>query len=251
VPSELYESEFFGHVRGSFTGAVKDRAGRFELADGGTLVLDEVGEIPLELQSKLLRVLQEGTYERVGDERTRKTDVRIVAATNRNLKSDVESGRFRHDLYYRLNVFPIEVAPLRERKEDIPLLAAGFAEQAARQLNSKVPKLTQAAVLELQRYDWPGNARELQNIIERAVITARSGTLQFDLPRAAVAAPAEQNRLLPSLRRLTRRSLLKPRCAAAREPTFSPRSSEPDGGSTDQAGQRSSSASDQPLSSPA
>jgi transcriptional regulator with GAF, ATPase, and Fis domain len=195
VPRDLYESEFFGHVRGSFTGAVKDRAGRFELANRGTLFLDEVGEIPLELQSKLLRVLQEGTYERVGDERTRETDVRIVAATNRNLKADVESGRFRQDLYYRLNVFPIEVAPLRERKEDIPLLAAGFVEQVARKLNYDVPKLTQAAVLELQRYDWPGNVRELQNVIERAVITARRGTLQFDLPRAAVAAPVEPNRL--------------------------------------------------------
>jgi transcriptional regulator with GAF, ATPase, and Fis domain len=191
VPKELYESEFFGHVKGAFTGAVRDRAGRFELADGGTLFLDEVGEIPVGLQSKLLRVLQEGTYERVGDERTRKTDVRLIAATNRDLKGEVDSGRFRQDLYYRINVFPIEVAPLRERREDIPALATCFAEQAARKLGCETPRLTQAAVLELQQYDWPGNVRELQNILERAVITARCGTLRFDLPRPAPLAPVE------------------------------------------------------------
>jgi transcriptional regulator with GAF, ATPase, and Fis domain len=190
VPRELYESEFFGHVKGSFTGAVKDRAGRFELADGGTLFLDEIGEIPLDLQSKLLRVLQEGTYERIGDERTRKVDVRIVAATNRDLKAEVDAGRFRQDLFYRLNVFPIEVAPLRERVEDIPPLAAWFAEQAARRLGCNQPRLTQAAVLDLQRHDWPGNVRELQNIIERAVITSRCGTLRFELPGGDGPAPS-------------------------------------------------------------
>ena len=191
VPKELYESEFFGHVKGAFTGAIKDRSGRFELADGGTLFLDEVGEIPLELQSKLLRVLQEGTYERVGDERTRTVDVRIIAATNRDLKEEVEERRFRQDLYYRLNVFPIDVAPLRERKEDIAQLASEFSEQAARKLNCDRLKLTQAAVLALQAYDWPGNVRELQNVIERAAITARCGTLRFDLPGADLAAAAE------------------------------------------------------------
>ncbi len=191
VPKDLYESEFFGHVRGAFTGAVKDRSGRFALADGGTLFLDEVGEIPLELQSKLLRVLQEGTYERVGDERTRETDVRIIAATNRDLKEEVEQRRFRQDLYYRLNVFPIEVAPLREHKEDIPQLAAEFLEQAARKLNCTRARLTQAAVLTLQRYDWPGNVRELQNMIERAAITARCGTLRFDLPGDVIAPLAD------------------------------------------------------------
>jgi transcriptional regulator with GAF, ATPase, and Fis domain len=190
VPRELYESEFFGHIKGSFTGAVKDRAGRFELADGGTLFLDEVGEIPLELQSKLLSVLQEGTYERVGDERTRRADVRILAATNRDLWAEVEAGRFRRDLYYRLNVFPIRVASLRERKKDIPLLAAQFAEQAARKLNCENPRLTHASLLELQQYNWPGNVRELQNVIERAVITARCGTLRFDLPRSEGVGPA-------------------------------------------------------------
>ncbi len=182
IPRELYESEFFGHEKGSFTGAMKDRSGRFEVADGGTLFLDEVGEIPLELQSKLLRVLQEQQYERVGDDRTRQVDVRIIAATNRDLKKEVEAGRFRQDLYYRLNVFPIEVVPLRRRTEDIPLLAAHLMEIAAKRLKSVEPRLTQGHVLELQRYDWPGNVRELQNVIERAVITARGGVLRFDLP---------------------------------------------------------------------
>ena len=189
IPRELYESEFFGHVKGAFTGAVKDRAGRFELAHEGTLFLDEVGEIPLGLQSKLLRVLQEGTFERVGDERTRNTDVRIIAATNRDLKREVDEGRFREDLYYRLNVFPIEVPPLRKRKEDIPLLAVHFLELTARKLNHPKPKLSQANMNQLQTYDWPGNVRELQNLIERAVITSQSNKLHFDLP--AVKTPQE------------------------------------------------------------
>ncbi len=191
IPRELYESEFFGHVKGAFTGAVKDRAGRFELAHEGTLFLDEVGEIPLELQSKLLRVLQEGTFERVGDEKTRNTDVRIIAATNRDLKREVEEGRFREDLYYRLNVFPIEVPPLRKRKEDIPLLAAHFMELTAKKLNRPQPKLSQANMNQLQAYDWPGNVRELQNVIERAIITSQSGRLHFDLPagQSAQGAP--------------------------------------------------------------
>ena len=190
IPRELYESEFFGHVKGAFTGAVKDRAGRFELAHEGTLFLDEVGEIPLELQSKLLRVLQEGTFERVGDERTRNTDVRIIAATNRDLKREVEEGRFREDLYYRLNVFPIEVPPLRKRKEDIPLLAAHFLELNARKLNFPKPKLSHANMNQLQTYDWPGNVRELQNVIERAVITSQSGKLRFDLPTGKASREA-------------------------------------------------------------
>jgi len=184
IPRELYESEFFGHVKGAFTGAVRDRAGRFELAHGGTLFLDEVGEIPLDLQSKLLRVLQEGAYERVGDDRTRQTDVRIIAATNRDLKADVEAGRFRQDLFFRLNVFPIEVPPLRKRKEDIPLLAEELLRRAARRFNRPEPALTQGAVLALQNYDWPGNVRELINVIERALITSRGARLRFDLPDA-------------------------------------------------------------------
>ena len=181
IPKELYESEFFGHVKGAFTGALKDRAGRFQAADGGTLFLDEVGEIPLELQSKLLRVLQEGQYERVGEERTRKVDVRIIAATNQDLKEGTKAGRFRQDLYFRLNVFPIEVVSLRFRKEDIPVLATHFVGEFAKKMGCNNVKLTQANILELQRYDWPGNIRELQNVIERAIITAQCGKLYFNL----------------------------------------------------------------------
>ena len=185
IPRELYESEFFGHVKGAFTGAVKDRIGRFEAADGGTLFLDEVGEIPLDLQSKFLRVLQEQQYERVGEERTRHVDVRIIAATNRDLKRDVEEGRFRQDLFYRLNVFPIEIVPLRDRKEDIPLLADHFLSVEAKKIHRPRPRLTERHVSILQGYAWPGNVRELQNIIERALITAKSGELYFDLPGTA------------------------------------------------------------------
>lgn len=182
IPRELYESEFFGHVKGAFTGALKDRAGRFESANGGTLFLDEVGEIPVELQSKLLRVLQEGEYERVGEETTRTVNVRIVAATNRDLTRDVQAGRFRQDLYYRLNVYPIPVVPLRHRKEDIPLLAAHFVEQAAGRLHCSRPPMPEAQVRQLQLYDWPGNVRELQNVIERAVIASQGCSLEFELP---------------------------------------------------------------------
>jgi transcriptional regulator with GAF, ATPase, and Fis domain len=189
VPRELYESEFFGHVRGAFTGAIKDRAGRFEAADGGTLLLDEVGEIPLALQSKLLRVLQEKQYERVGEEKTRTVDVRIIAATNCDLKKEVEAGRFRQDLFYRLNVFPIEVPPLRERKDDIPLLAAHFLELAVRRLRLPKPRFGETQARLLQRYDWPGNVRELQNATERALILAQNGVVQFDLPGVDFASP--------------------------------------------------------------
>ncbi len=181
IPKELFESEFFGHARGAFTGAIKDRAGRFEVAAGGTLFLDEVGEIPLELQSKLLRVLQEKSYERVGEDKTRHVDVRIVAATNRDIKKEVAAGRFREDLYYRLNVFPLRVAPLRERKEDIPLLAAHFVELLVKELGCPKPRLTRAGIETLQNYDWPGNIRELRNVVERAVIFARGGALDFDV----------------------------------------------------------------------
>jgi DNA-binding NtrC family response regulator len=189
IPRELFESEFFGHVKGSFTGAVKDRAGRFETAEGGTIFLDEVGEIPLDIQNKLLRVLQERRYERVGDDRTRQADLRIIAATNRDLKQAVAEGRFREDLYYRLNVFPIQVPPLRERLDDIPLLAKYFVELSTRDLKCPEPRLTRAAVARLQNYDWPGNIRELRNVIERAVILARGGALDFDLPAGSQLAP--------------------------------------------------------------
>jgi transcriptional regulator with GAF, ATPase, and Fis domain len=185
VPRELYESEFFGHAKGAFTGALRDRVGRFELAEGGTLFLDEIGEIPLELQAKLLRVLQEGELERVGEERTRKVNVRLVAATNRDLRAEAEAGRFRQDLYYRLSVFPIEVPPLRKRKEDIPLLADHFLQIAARKVGRPKPPLTLASVQRLQQYDWPGNVRELQHVLERAVITATGGKLNIELPAPA------------------------------------------------------------------
>jgi transcriptional regulator with GAF, ATPase, and Fis domain len=189
IPRELFESEFFGHVRGSFTGAVKDRVGRFETAAGGTIFLDEVGEIPLDIQNKLLRVLQEKRYERVGDDRTRRANVRIVAATNRDLKEAAADGRFREDLFYRLNVFPIQVPPLRQRVDDIPLLARHFVELSTRELKCVKPRLTRAAVTQLQSYDWPGNVRELRNVVERAVILARGGALEFDLPVSNQALP--------------------------------------------------------------
>jgi transcriptional regulator with GAF, ATPase, and Fis domain len=182
IPKELYESEFFGHARGAFTSAVRDRVGRFEAAAGGTLFLDEIGEIPLELQSKLLGVLQEKCYERIGEEKSRHADVRIIAATNRDLKKEITAGRFREDLYYRLNVFPIKVAPLRDRKEDIPLLTSHFIETSIKELRCPRPRLTLAGLETLQTYDWPGNIRELRNVIERATIFARGGTLTFDLP---------------------------------------------------------------------
>jgi transcriptional regulator with GAF, ATPase, and Fis domain len=189
IPAELYESEFFGHARGSFTGAIRDRTGRFETAEGGTLFLDEIGEIPPALQGKLLRVLQEKLYERVGEDRTRRANVRIIGATNRDLKKEVSAGRFREDLYYRLNVFPIHVAPLRERREDVPLLAQHFIQLTARDLATAKPRLTKAGSIQLQAYDWPGNIRELRNVIERAVILSRGGPLHFDLPSADSKLP--------------------------------------------------------------
>jgi transcriptional regulator with GAF, ATPase, and Fis domain len=194
IPKDLFESEFFGHVKGAFTGAIKDRSGRFETAEGGTLFLDEIGEVPLEIQSKLLRVLQEKRYERVGDDRTRHANVRIIGATNRDLKQAVAAGRFREDLYYRLHVFPIQVAPLRERKDDIPLLAKHFVELSVKELRCPPPRLTRAAVARLQYYNWPGNIRELRNVIERAVILARGGPLNFDLPVIDSAPPPSASR---------------------------------------------------------
>ncbi|CDM40221.1 sigma 54-interacting transcriptional regulator [Ectopseudomonas oleovorans] len=182
IPADLFESEFFGHVRGAFTGALRDRIGRFELADGGTLFLDEVGEIPLELQSKLLRVLQEGQFERVGEERTRRVDVRIIAATNRDLRSEVESKRFREDLYFRLNVFPLQSPALRARREDIPMLASHFIKQIGKRLNLPDRRLSNGDIARLQSYNWPGNIRELQNVIERALITSNGPLLRIDLP---------------------------------------------------------------------
>ncbi|MGH8047805.1 MAG: sigma 54-interacting transcriptional regulator [Chthoniobacterales bacterium] len=185
VPEPLFESEFFGHVKGAFTGALRDKVGRFELADRGTLFLDEIGEIPLPMQAKLLRVLQEQEVERVGDPRPRKVNVRIIAATNRDLRAEVAARRFRQDLFYRLSVFPIENPPLRERREDIPGLAEHFIRGAAKRLNRRPPKFTQGAARQLAAQDWPGNVRELQNAVERAVILSQGGPLQFDVPASA------------------------------------------------------------------
>jgi len=194
VPESLFESEFFGHVKGAFTGALRDKAGRFELANHGTLFLDEIGEMPMSMQAKLLRVLQEHEVERLGDTRTRKIDVRIIAASNRDLKAEVEAGKFRADLFYRLSVFPIENPALRERAEDIPYLAEHFIRIAAKRFNRKTPKLTAIASRQLIQYHWPGNVRELQNTVERAVILAQNGPLHFDgltPPKAQSASPTQ------------------------------------------------------------
>ena len=181
IPEDLFESEFFGHVKGAFTGAHRDRIGRFQLADGGTLFLDEVGEIPLDLQGKLLRVLQENEFERVGEDTTRKVDVRVIAATNRDLEEAVRQGEFREDLYYRLSVFPLQVPPLRERGDDVVLLAQHFLAQTAKDFGRQPLQLTQRQADALRHYPWPGNIRELKNVIERAVILSRDNHLRLDL----------------------------------------------------------------------
>ena len=192
IPATLIESEFFGHEQGAFTGATKKRDGRFALAHGGTIFLDEVGELPLDLQSKLLRVLQEGEFEPVGSSQTRKVDVRVITATNRDLEKSAREGQFREDLYYRLNVFPIQVPPLRERRADIGILATAFAQKFAQRMGRTLEPLSDDCLRRLQAYNWPGNVRELQNIIERAVITARDGRLNLDraLPESVNAMPA-------------------------------------------------------------
>lgn len=180
LPATLIESELFGHEKGAFTGATQRREGRFSLADGGTLFLDEISELPLDLQAKMLRVLQEGEFEPVGSSHTRKVDVRVLAATNVDLQQAVRDGRFREDLYYRLNVFPIHVPPLRQRGDDIVLLAATFAEKFAKRMGRSLEPLSPACIQRLKAYDWPGNVRELQNVIERAVITSRGSHINLD-----------------------------------------------------------------------
>jgi len=192
IATGLVESELFGHVRGAFTGATDRRTGRFELAHGGTLFLDEVGELGLDTQVKLLRVLQEGEFEPVGSSKTVRVDVRIIAATNRNLAAAVAGGRFRSDLYYRLHVLPIEVPALRERRSDIPQLAQFFLERFAKQLGKPTESLSARALAQLLSYDWPGNIRELQNVMERAVVLAAGKVLELDrdlLPSSA-SSPA-------------------------------------------------------------
>ena len=191
IPKELFESEFFGHVKGAFTGAHRDRVGRFQLADGGTIFLDEVGEIPLELQGKLLRVLQESEFERVGDDVTKSVDVRVIAATNRDLEKLVVAGKFREDLFYRLSVFPIEVPPLRQRRDDVVQLAQHFLDLTCKDFGRKSIKLTRSQVEAIREYDWPGNVRELKNVIERAVILSQGHVLRLDLSLPDKGAKAE------------------------------------------------------------
>jgi PAS domain S-box-containing protein len=200
IPKELFESEFFGHVKGAFTGAHRDRVGRFQLADGGSIFLDEIGEIPFELQGKLLRVLQESEFERVGDDITRTVDVRVIAATNRNLEQLVVDGQFREDLFYRLSVFPIDVPPLRKRPEDILQLAQHFLEQTCNEFGRKPLKLTQAQAQVVQAYEWPGNVRELKNVIERAVILSKGNNLRLELslPESAGSQAGIENRAVAS-----------------------------------------------------
>lgn len=203
LPAGLIESELFGHEKGAFTGALTRKIGRFELADRGTIFLDEIGDLPLELQAKLLRVLQEGEFERVGGTQTIRIDVRVIAATNRDLEKAVEEGRFREDLYYRLNVFPIRIPPLRERKEDIPLLVKYFAMNYSAKLGRKIETIPQKSMNALLAYSWPGNIRELQNVIERAVITSPGVELELGswLPKAASAPRQEQ---IPTLEEIER-----------------------------------------------
>lgn len=196
LPATLIESELFGHERGSFTGATAKRVGRFQLADGGTIFLDEVGELPLELQAKLLRVLQEGEFEPVGSSKTSRVDVRVIAATNRDLEKLVAAGQFREDLYYRLSVFPVTVPPLRERLEDIELLANAFLGRSLQKLGRAMEPLSKDAVARLNAYDWPGNVRELQNVIERAVIIAEDGRPNLERalpPLSGVVTVVETN----------------------------------------------------------
>ena len=180
LPASLIESELFGHEKGAFTGALQRQMGRFELANGGTLFLDEVGEIPIELQSKLLRVLQDGEFERIGNPRTMKVDVRVIAATNRDLEQDILEGRFRKDLFYRLNVYPITSAPLRERRSDIPILVEYFVQRFNEKMGRNITRIPKKVMEQLKAYDWPGNIRELENIIERAMILSESSTLMVE-----------------------------------------------------------------------
>jgi formate hydrogenlyase transcriptional activator len=224
IPSSLFESELFGHERGAFTGANIQRAGRLELADRGTLFLDEVGDMPLELQPKLLRTLQEHTYERLGSARTKNVDVRLVAATNCDLEQMVEEKQFRSDLYYRLNVFPIRVPPLRERREDIPLLVQHFTQEYARRMNKQIDTIPPSTIQKLQRWSWPGNVRELENLIQRSVILSSNSTLSVSPPEkmtsaidaAAVVGNLEEQKRIVEILQETKGRISGPNGAACR-----------------------------------
>jgi formate hydrogenlyase transcriptional activator len=194
LPAALIESELFGRERGAFTGALTREIGRFEMADRSTIFLDEIGELPLELQSKLLRVLQEGEFERLGSPKTIRADVRVIAATSRDLDTAVREGRFREDLYYRLNVFPIRIPPLRERREDIPMLVWHFLHELGRRMGRDIEAVRDATMKDLQAYSWPGNVRELRNVIERNLITHQGNVFEAELPEM----PASTLSLVPT-----------------------------------------------------
>ena len=224
IPISLFESELFGHERGAFTGAYMQKLGRLELAHGGTLFLDEVGDMPLELQPKLLRALQERTYERVGSARTKSVDVRLVAATNRDLDEMMAERQFRSDLYYRLNVFPIRIPPLRERREDISLLVRHFAQQYACGMGKRIDAVPAATMQKLERWSWPGNVRELKNLVERSVILTSGNTLAISLPEktnnaidaAEVVGNFEEQKRIVSILKETRGRVSGPNGAASR-----------------------------------
>ena len=202
LPSTLIESELFGREKGAYTGALTKQAGRFELANGSTLFLDEIGELPLELQAKLLRVVQEGQFERLGNPKTINVDVRIIAATNRDLAERVKEGFFRQDLYFRLNVFPIRVPPLRERQEDIPVLTWRFVRELERKMGKKIESIPKKTMEMLQRYPWPGNVRELRNAVEQALIGTSGNQLHLQMP------DPRESTLLPSLKGMEHRHIL-------------------------------------------
>jgi two-component system response regulator AtoC len=214
VPLELLESELFGHVRGAFTGAVADRPGKLELADGGTLFLDEIGDAPLALQPKILRVLQDGVIERVGSNRPREADVRVVSATNRDLEEAIATGRFRADLFYRLRVIQIDVPPLRERREDVRYLTAHFLRKFGQRRAGGVPEITEGALRLLEEYPWPGNVRELENVLERAVVlcsgeTIGTGLLDLRTPASLLHEPGRGLRLDDALDQVEREMILR------------------------------------------
>src|SRR6266851_581259 len=224
IPSSLFESELFGHERGAFTGAYMQKLGRLELAHGGTMFLDEVGDMPLEVQPKLLRTLQERAYERVGSSRTKKVDVRLVAATNRDLEEMMAERQFRSDLYYRLNVFPIRIPPLRERREDISLLAQHFTQKYARMMGKRIDGVPATTIQKLERWSWPGNVRELENLVERSVILTNGNTLAVSFPEkgngaidaAEVVGNFEEQERIVSTLRQTKGRVSGPNGAASR-----------------------------------
>ncbi len=209
IPSGLLESELFGHEKGAFTGAIMRKAGRFEIADKGTLFLDEVGDIPLEVQPKLLRVLQEHEFERLGSARTQQADVRIVAATHRDLRQMVEDGEFRSDLFYRLHVFPLTVPALRDRREDIPLLVRHYVDRYSRRMNRSIDTIPSQAMEDITNYSWPGNVRELQNFIERAVIVSPGSTLRPPLAELKDVVVRRPNPKLSTLEEVEREHVLR------------------------------------------